>query len=51
MSYSMERIEKNFSNYSAFHHRSTYIKAALAEAGPSHSLPRQWPVPIVHDFP
>ena len=29
--YSTERILKNFSNYSAFHHRTIYIKAMLAE--------------------
>lgn len=36
--FSTERIEKNFSNYSAFHHRSTYIRQALG------SKDEEWPV-------
>jgi hypothetical protein len=31
--FSTERIYKNFSNYSAFHHRTTYAAGYLREAG------------------
>ena len=31
--FSTERIYKNFSNYSAFHHRSAYARGYLREAG------------------
>lgn len=35
--YSTDRIVRNFSNYSAFHHRSTYIQRMLSSSASSHA--------------
>lgn len=42
--YSTERIVKNFSNYSAFHHRSTYIQAMLSSTAAEGRKEEEWGV-------